>query len=79
MHMGNASAPKKRRPGRPATGRQPPVTLRLPQALIDAIDAWSKRNKAGSRSDAIRRMIEAAIEPKSRKPRPRKMLGALAA
>lgn len=48
--------PKKR--GRPATGKDPLVALRLPPELIKAIDAWSARNKAASRSAAIRTMIE---------------------
>lgn len=51
--------PKKR--GRPATGKDPLVALRLPPELIKAVDAWAARNKAQSRSAAIRSMIETAL------------------
>jgi hypothetical protein len=46
--------PKKR--GRPATGKDPLVALRMPPTMIEAIDTWAARNKAG-RSDAIRRLV----------------------
>jgi Arc/MetJ-type ribon-helix-helix transcriptional regulator len=43
--------------GRPATGRQPAVTVRLPVSLISAIDRWGARNSF-SRSEAIRKLLE---------------------
>jgi hypothetical protein len=52
--------PKKKR-GRPATGRDPLVALRLPQQTIDAVDEWAKR-KGVSRSAAMRAMIERVID-----------------
>lgn len=43
----------KRKPGRPATGRDPSVTIRLPATLLKWIDG-----KASARSETIRRLIE---------------------
>jgi Arc/MetJ-type ribon-helix-helix transcriptional regulator len=52
--------PKK--PGRPATGRDPVLTVRLPPALRSAIESWAKQqNDKPSRSEAIRRLIEFAL------------------
>jgi hypothetical protein len=51
--------PKKR--GRPATGRDPFVGIRLAPELILEIDQWSEKAKAPSRSEAIRRLVELAL------------------
>ena len=51
--------PKKRR-GRPATGKDPLVSARLPQELIDSVEAWATANSA-SRSEAIRRLVEIGL------------------
>ena len=51
--------PKSR--GRPATGKDPLVGTRMAQDLIREIDAWAKRNAVGSRSEAIRRLIEQSL------------------
>jgi hypothetical protein len=48
--------PEPKRPvGRPATGRDPVVAVRLPKATLEMVDRW-RRNL--SRSDAIRRLID---------------------
>jgi hypothetical protein len=60
---------RKRPRGRPAQG--PHIGLRLPQSVIDSVDAWSRRHAAGSRSEAIRRLINAGL--KRGKPKPQKM------
>jgi metal-responsive CopG/Arc/MetJ family transcriptional regulator len=52
--------PKKR--GRPATGKDPLIAMRLPAYMILAIDTWA-RDKGLSRSEAIRQMIERALKP----------------
>jgi Arc/MetJ-type ribon-helix-helix transcriptional regulator len=52
--------PKKKR-GRPATGRDPHVTARLPQELIDAIELWAEKSSV-SRSEAIRRLVEIGLK-----------------
>jgi metal-responsive CopG/Arc/MetJ family transcriptional regulator len=61
--------PKKR--GRPATGRDPLVALRLPPALTERIDEWAKANGEDSRSEAMRRLLERGLasEPDAGKPR----------
>jgi hypothetical protein len=51
--------PKKRR-GRPATGRDPHVTSRMPQPLIDQVEAWASANDA-TRSEAFRRLVELGL------------------
>jgi hypothetical protein len=52
--------PKKR--GRPATGKDPLVALRLPPEMTKAIDAWAARNDKASRSEAIRRLVERGLK-----------------
>jgi Arc/MetJ-type ribon-helix-helix transcriptional regulator len=51
--------PKKRR-GRPATGKDPLVSARLPQTLINQIEDWAATNEA-SRSEAIRQLVELGL------------------
>jgi hypothetical protein len=51
--------PKKKR-GRPATGRDPHVTSRMPQRLIEKVEAWAAANATG-RSEAIRRLVERGL------------------
>jgi Arc/MetJ-type ribon-helix-helix transcriptional regulator len=55
----------KKKRGRPATGRDPHVTARLPQDLIDGIERWADLNGV-SRSEAIRRLIELSLKSKSK-------------
>jgi hypothetical protein len=52
--------------GRPATGRDPFVGIRLPAALIEDIQAWSDKHEAASRSEAIRRLVELGLKAKVR-------------
>ena len=54
-----AVKPKKR--GRPATGRDPFVGIRLPAALIEDVAKWSAQHNAASRSEAIRRLLELGL------------------
>jgi hypothetical protein len=54
--------PKKRR-GRPATGKDPQVVLRMPTKLIADVDAWGTANNA-IRSEAIRRLVEIGLKTK---------------
>jgi Ribbon-helix-helix protein, copG family len=51
-----SAKPKKRRRGRPATGRDPMIGLRLPKDEIAKLDKWAKAN-GYTRSEAIRRLI----------------------
>jgi Ribbon-helix-helix protein, copG family len=48
--------------GRPATGQDPVMAVRLPQGLIERIEEWMKACDARSRSDAIRQLIELGLD-----------------
>ena len=52
--------PKKRR-GRPATGKDPFVGIRLPKSLIAEVEAWATSHEVASRSAAIRMLLEIAL------------------
>jgi hypothetical protein len=56
--------PKKRR-GRPATGKDPQVVVRMPSTLIAEVDTWGAANDA-MRSEAIRRLVELGLKAKGR-------------
>jgi hypothetical protein len=47
--------------GRPATGQDPVSAIRLSVELTRAIDSWAARNKAASRSEAIRQLVEMGL------------------
>jgi hypothetical protein len=51
--------PKKR--GRPATGKDPLLTIRAPAELIVAIDVWAAKEEM-VRSKAVRRLIELGLK-----------------
>jgi CopG-like RHH_1 or ribbon-helix-helix domain, RHH_5 len=55
-----SAKPKKRGRGRPATGRDPMIGLRLPKDQIAALDEWAKTNGC-TRSELIRVLIERAL------------------
>jgi hypothetical protein len=65
--------PKKRKRGRPATGKDPMIGLRAPPPLIKEIDAWAAANSIASRSDAIRRLVEHGLSSKSAVTKPRRL------
>jgi len=53
--------PKRR--GRPATGKDPTLTLRAPPAFRAEVEAWAKRQPdKPSRSEALRRLVEMALK-----------------
>jgi Arc/MetJ-type ribon-helix-helix transcriptional regulator len=53
--------------GRPSTGgRDPFVGIRLPKELLAQIAKWSEGNEAGSRSEAIRRLVELGLKAKTK-------------
>ena len=58
--------PKKRR-GRPATGKDPLVSARLSQSVIDQVEEWAAAN-AASRSEAIRRLVELGLTVRTKSP-----------
>jgi Arc/MetJ-type ribon-helix-helix transcriptional regulator len=52
----------KRKPGRPATGRDPGRTIRLSDELVAKIDRWAVvQTDPPSRSEAIRRLVETGL------------------
>jgi hypothetical protein len=54
--------------GRPATGQDPVLTVRLPRSTRLAIENWAREQKdRPSRSEAIRRLIEIALTSRSNK------------
>jgi hypothetical protein len=58
--------PKKR--GRPATGRDPIMALRMPPALREDVEDWAARQPDNpSRSEALRRLVEMALKMKKRR------------
>jgi hypothetical protein len=58
--------PKKR--GRPATGRDPIMALRMPPALRERVEEWALRQfDKPSRSEALRRLVEMALKMKERR------------
>jgi Arc/MetJ-type ribon-helix-helix transcriptional regulator len=67
---------KKRRRGRPATGKDPLVGVRLPPEMIKQIDTWAKREGVASRSEAIRRLVDQSLLPATQQPRTGKHKGA---
>jgi hypothetical protein len=60
-------AKAKRGPGRPATGHDDVIGVRVPKAMIAAIDAIG--SEAGGRSAAVRHLLQAALEQAGRLPR----------
>ena len=60
-------AKKGRRPGRPATGKDPLVALRLPPVMIKAVDDWAARNGVRSRSEAMRDLIDGGLKVPTRR------------
>jgi len=54
--------------GRPATGRDPILTVRLPPPLRSAVESWARQqHDKPSRSEAIRRLLEIALALKAKK------------
>ena len=59
--MAKSISVRQKKRGRPATGQMPPITVRLPEDLIEAIDKWSRKNGVPTRSGAVRRLVEQAL------------------
>jgi Ribbon-helix-helix protein, copG family len=54
---------QQKRPGRPATGKDPLLTVRASQEIIGAVDAWAAKNGA-TRSSAVRQLLELGLKVK---------------
>jgi len=65
--MGKSIIVRQKKRGRPATGKMPSTTLRLPEELSDQIDAWAhKQADAPGHSEAIRRLVELGLRGKAK-------------
>jgi Arc/MetJ-type ribon-helix-helix transcriptional regulator len=60
---------QKKKRGRPATGRDPMVSSRIPEDVVSAIDQWAERNET-TRSDAIRHLVELGLTVKTKAKQP---------
>jgi hypothetical protein len=60
---GSIAEPEKRRRGRPATGKDPVASVRIPEEVEAAIFAWIERQPGPrlSRSAAIRELIQRGL------------------
>jgi hypothetical protein len=70
MKKSIAVHPKKRGRGRPATGRDPAVTIRVPKEVLTAATQWGEEQGIASRSETLVNLIQlglAAAAPKSRR------------
>ena len=55
----------KRRPGRPATGKDPARAFRLSDEFMERVDAWAaKQDDHPGRSEAIRRLVALGLKMK---------------
>ncbi len=53
---------QKRKPGRPATGRDPIVGVRMPPETRKAVEAWAAHQDGKlSLSEALRRLVERGL------------------
>jgi hypothetical protein len=63
MHAFSHQKPR----GRPATGRDPAVTIRLPEDVLASVEHWAMSQKdQPPRSQAIRRLVELGLKAKSK-------------
>ena len=58
--VNNGITKKKRRRGRPPTGRDPVLAVRLPNELRASVERWAKNNGV-TRSEAIRVLIDKGL------------------
>jgi hypothetical protein len=57
----------KRKPGRPATGRDPHFAFRIPVETIQKIDAWAAQlPDKPSRAEAVRRLLDLGMKAAAR-------------
>ena len=61
--MKSVKHPPKPKLGRPATGRDPLISMRLPRDMLDAVNKWAHQHGM-PRSVAVRRMIERGLKMK---------------
>lgn len=65
--MGKSITVHQKRRGRPATGRDPAVTIRIPKDVLEAVEAWAGRqDDTPARSPAIVRLVEIGLKAKGK-------------
>jgi len=58
--------------GRPATGRDPAVTIRLPESVLASVEHWAmSQEDQPPRSQAIRRLVEIGLSESEAPKRPK--------
>jgi hypothetical protein len=55
------------RVGRPATGHNPAITIRLPQTVLDAARNWGNEQGIASRSETIHQLVELGLKASGKK------------
>jgi hypothetical protein len=61
--MGKSIKVHQKKPGRPATGRDPAVTIRLPKEVLDDVETWAAKQEGGlNRSQAINWLIKLGLK-----------------
>ena len=63
--MAKSISVKRKTRGRPPTGVDPLVGVRIPKDTIAALDAWAKANDT-TRSETIRRLVEVGLKNERR-------------
>jgi hypothetical protein len=67
MAMSKKVIPKRKKPGRPATGNDPVRAIRLSDGFLAEVDAWAAQQEdEPGRSEAIRRLVEIGLKAKGR-------------
>jgi hypothetical protein len=68
--MGKSIKVHQKKRGRPATGRDPAVTIRLPKEVLDAVEEWAARqDDSPARSPAIARLVELGLSAHTPEPK----------
>ena len=62
QNMDPASPNTKRKPGRSAAGRDPLISLRIPEELASQIDEWCARYEGLDRSAALRILLHRGLQ-----------------
>jgi hypothetical protein len=72
LNMKKSISVHKKARGRPATGRDPAVTIRLPEKVLALVERWAmSQNDQPPRSQAIRRLVELGLSRSTSPKRPR--------
>jgi hypothetical protein len=76
--MAKSITVKRKKRGRPATGTNPLIGVRMPPPTIARLDQWAAENGT-TRSETIRRLVEQALSASAARPYSKKTAAAAAA